>query len=196
MKKILLFLLVIITVFALASCANLLPEIPESNIIPGEDDGIRTGNRVGNRCLATDLAYVEGYGDGTLNINDLRGKVVVLNFWGTWCAPCKQELPYFNQVASEYSTNEVVVITIHTSWNGDETPTSYIDTNYPDSNMLFVKDSKIQGSEADAYYTALGGKGSYPMTLVLDGRGIICEKVVGSMEYDELKAAVEDVLGN
>ena len=177
---------------------NFVDEIPESNIIPGEDedDGIRTGNRVGNRCLATDLAYVEGYGEGVLNISSLRGKVVVLNFWGTWCAPCKQELPYFNQVASEYSTDEVVVITIHTSWNGDETPTSYIGTNYPDSNMLFVTDSKIQGSEADAYYTALGGKGSYPMTLVLDGRGVICEKVVGSMEYAELKAAVDNALGN
>ncbi len=159
------------------------------------EDEIDIGNRVGNRCLATDLAYVSGYGNGTLNINDLRGKVVVLNFWGAWCAPCKQELPYFNQVASEYSTDDVVVITIHTSWNGDETPSSYISNNYPNSNMLFVVDSKLSGSEADAYYTALGGKGSYPMTLVLDERGVITEKVSGSMEYEELKAAVDEVLG-
>ena len=177
---------------------NFVDKIPESNIIPGgddeEDDGIRTGNRVGNRCPSLDLAYVEGHGDGSFNVSELRGKVIVLNFWGTWCAPCKQELPHFDEIASEYSTDEVVVVTIHTSWDGDVAPSEYIAQNYPGSNMLFVTDQRIEGSQADTYYTALGGKGSYPMTLVLDARGVITSKTVGAMSYAQLKAAVEDAL--
>ena len=179
---------------------NFVDKNPTSNILPGgdedEDDGIRTGNRKGQRCLTTSLSYVPGYGDGALDIKSLRGKVVVLNFWGTWCPPCVGELPYFNRIADEYSTDEVVVVTVHTSdTRGGDTPTEYIENHFPGSNMLFLLDKLIPGTSSDEYHTALGGNASYPMTLVLDERGIITEKRIGPMEYEELKAAVEAALG-
>ena len=62
--------------------------------------------------------------------------------------------------------------------------------------MIFVTDRLIAGTNSDEYHTALGGNASYPMTLVLDARGIITEKRIGPMEYEELKAAVELALGD
>ena len=168
---------------------NFVDEIPQSNIIPGEeDDGIPYGYEPGQKCPTTDLAYVTGYGTGALNIKSLRGKVVVVNFWGTWCNGCKDELPYFDRVASEYD-GEVVVVTVHTSWEGDQTPTEYIDENYPDSKMLFVMDA-----DADAYYTALGGRGTYPMTLVLDERGVVVKHYPIQLTYNQLKDAIDEAI--
>ncbi len=68
-------------------------DIPE----PGIDD-IPIGDDVGDRCMPFGLERVDG--SGKINIKDLQGKVVVINFWGYWCGPCKAELPHFNDVAS------------------------------------------------------------------------------------------------
>jgi thiol-disulfide isomerase/thioredoxin/Fe-S-cluster-containing hydrogenase component 2 len=179
---------------------NFVDEIPSSNIIPGtddEDDGIPVGNRVNQKCPTIPLSYVNGYGNGTLDIKSLRGKVVVINFWGTWCDSCKEELPHFSEVAGEYSTDDVIFVTVHTSGTrGAEIPEEYIASKdyLHSSNMLFVMDKQLEGSQADEYYTALGGRGSYPMTLVLDERGVITAKKVGKMDYTELKSAVEAAL--
>ena len=169
---------------------NFVDEIPTSNIIPGEDedDGIPVGYYPGQKCPTTDLNYVTGYGVGALNVKSLRGKVVVINFWGTWCDGCKHELPYFDRVASEYD-GEVVVVTVHTSYAGDKTPTQYIDENYPTSKMLFVMDTAT-----DEYYTALGGRGPYPMTLVLDTRGVVSAYYPIQLTYEQLKEAVDEAI--
>ena len=151
------------------------------------------GNRVGKLCYDYELSYVNG--DGTLKISDLRGKVVVINFWGTWCTPCIQELPHFDAVASEYA-DEVVVVTIHSTEGLPDAP-SYIAQYYPDSAMLFTHDEVNPSNPmTDDYYTKLGGKGAYPMTLILDENGVITFKRMGSLTAVELENAVSAALGN
>ena len=130
-------------------------------------------------------------GSGDFNVTDLRGKIVIVNFWGTWCSGCKKELPDFNRIADEYD-GEVVVVAVHTSGTeGWEEPEEYIAKNFPDSKMLFVRDVRAEGETVDAYYTALGGRGTYPITLVLDKNGIITNKTLKEMGYDDLVAAIE-----
>ena len=146
------------------------------------------GNAVGDECYSMDLELIDG--SGTVNIADLRGKVVVINFWGTWCGPCKAELPHFNQVASEYE-GEVVILTVHTSY-GDGA-VEYVEENYPDTSIVWVYDTPLN-DYADTYYTTLGGKASYPMTLVLDADGVITFTREGSMSHEELVGAVEAAL--
>ena len=151
------------------------------------------GHRVGKLCYDYELSYVNG--DGTLKISDLRGKVVVINFWGTWCTPCIQELPHFDAVASEYP-DEVVVVTIHSTEGLPDAP-SFIAQYYPDSAMLFTHDEVNPSNPmTDDYYTKLGGKGAYPMTLILDENGVITFKRMGSLTAVELENAVSIALGN
>ena len=152
-----------------------------------EDDGIPTGSAIGYKCPTYYLDLVDGSGE--INVKDLRGKIVIINFWGTWCGPCKQELPDFDRVATEYE-GEVVVLTIHTVDYAEEAP-EYINTHFPDSKMLFAYDESLTDT-IDMYFTLLGGTSSYPRTLVLDERGVIVFTADGKVEHSQLVEAIED----
>ncbi len=149
------------------------------------------GNQVGDLCYNTDLPIVtaNGVSDETLDPT-ATGTVTVINFWGTWCTPCVAELPYFDQIATEYA-DEVTVIAVHSALSSETAP-DYIGQYYPDSNLIFSQDSG-EGFNGD-YYTALGGRGTYPYTIVLDKNGIITEVFVSSLTYDDLKAAVDNAM--
>ena len=146
------------------------------------------GNEVGDLCYNYELPIVTADGDtGEIVDPPATGKVTIINFWGTWCTPCVNELPYFDQIATDYA-DTVTVIAIHSALSRDTAP-EYIGQHYPDSNILFSWDSG-EGFNGD-YYVSLGGRGTYPYTVVLDANGIITEVIVKPLTYDNLKAAVE-----
>ena len=153
-----------------------------------ENDNIPTGNKIGNKCPTYDLELVDG--SGTVNVKNLKGKIVIVNFWGVWCGPCKQELPDFDQVANEYS-EDVVVLTIHTVSYKKDAP-EYIQQNFPDSKMMFAYDTSLTDS-IDMYFYLLGGKSSYPRTLVLDENGIIRMTADGKVSHTKLVEAIEAI---
>ncbi len=163
-----------------------LPSDEENEGGEGEENDIPTGSAVGNLCPTYSLDLVDG--SGKINIKELRGKIVIINFWGTWCGPCKQELPDFDQVASDYE-GEVVVLTVHTVSYADEAP-EYIATNFPDSKMLFAYDLPLT-STIDMYFTLLGGTSSYPRTLILDEDGVIVFTADGKVEHNQLVDVIE-----
>lgn len=148
----------------------------------------KPGYTVGDLCYGLDLEYVNGYGDGALNVNELRGKTVVINFWGTWCGPCKEELPHFSELASEYKDRGVLIVTVHTSRTLSEAP-KYIAENFPGSDMIFVHDT-----EEESYFNMLRLGDSYPATLVIDERGVITERFIGKISKDELRGALDKAL--
>ncbi|MBR7116415.1 MAG: 4Fe-4S binding protein [Clostridia bacterium] len=154
---------------------------------PAPDVGVE----IGNACPTDTLDRVGE--DGTFDTARLRGRVTIINFWGTWCTPCVQELPHFDEVAAEYD-GEVSVVAIHSSSSyGMGEPEDYIAEHYPDSKMIFLRDViDPDNPYADKYYSALGGVSTYPMTLVLDEYGIIVAKYVGSVTYDQLVAAIAE----
>ncbi|MBR4109311.1 MAG: 4Fe-4S binding protein [Oscillospiraceae bacterium] len=149
------------------------------------------GNQVGDLCYNTDLPIVtaNGVSEETLDPT-ATGTVTVINFWGTWCTPCVAELPYFEQIANEYG-EDVTVIAVHSALSCETAP-DYIGQYYPNSNLIFSQDSG-EGFNGD-YYTALGGRGTYPYTVVLDETGVITEVFVSSLTYDDLKTAVDDAM--
>ena len=148
-----------------------------------------TGSEVGFSCPQSNLALVGK--DGTVNVKELQGKIVVINFWGTWCTPCVAELPHFDRVASEYK-DTVTVLAVHSSSSyGNTPPEEYVASHYPNSEMIFAKDvPSAESKYVDEYYAALGGVSTYPMTLVLDEHGVIVFKQIGSLTHDELVDAI------
>jgi thiol-disulfide isomerase/thioredoxin len=123
-------------------------------------------------------------------VDENRGKVTVINFWGTWCGPCIAELPHFEQVAKDYA-DTVTVVAVHSNYRGN-TAAEWISQNYPDTAILFAQDPD-DGANG-AYYTALGGEGDFPMTFVVDADGVLTFVCRGSVTHDELVAAVEEAL--
>jgi len=146
------------------------------------------GNEVGTLCVSTELSLYTG--GESFAVDQNRGKVTVINFWGTWCGPCIAELPHFEEVAKTFA-DTVTVVAVHSNYKAP-TAAEWIAKNYPDTSILFAQDPDdgVNG----AYYTALGGEGDFPMTIIVDARGVITFTRRGSLTHDELVAAVEEAL--
>jgi len=150
-----------------------------------------SGSEVGDECPSMELDLV--LSDGTLSVEDLRGKVVVVNFWGTWCGPCKAELPHFEELAKEYEDYAAFYV-VHTV-DFSEEAAEYISENFPDSKMNWVFDEKLN-AEYDKYFLLLGGSDFYPRTLVLDSDGVITFAVDGDISEEDLRSEIEKALSN
>ena len=161
---------------------------PPVSSTPSDDPSIVVGNQVGNLCYSYELELLnkDGATGEKLQIG-ASGKITIINFWGTWCTPCVNELPYFEQIATEYK-DQVTVIAVHSVEDSD-TEAGYIGNHYPNANMLFSCDS---GS--NDFYRLLGGRDTFPYTLVLDEEGIILKVIVGATHYENLKAVVDEQL--
>lgn len=149
------------------------------------------GYEVGDLCVDDALQIVtpDGITADTI-IPAQTGKITIVNFWGTWCTPCVNELPYFDQIASEYA-DAVTVVAIHSSMGNNLAP-EYVGKYYSGSNIVFATDYALDDTGlVGGFYSALGGRGTYPYTVVLDENGIIVEIFVSSLEYEDLKVVVE-----
>ena len=146
------------------------------------------GNAIGDKLPGSALPIItaEAITEETFDPT-ATGKITIINFWGTWCGSCVAELPYFNQIADDY-TGSVVVVAVHTDFLKDTAP-AYIQENYPDTKMIFLLDN-----EASDYYTALGGLGAYPHTVIIDENGLVIANIAGSVHYEDLQKVIEPAL--
>jgi peroxiredoxin len=110
--------------------------------------------------------------DRTVSLHDLRGKIVVLNFWAAHCGPCIEEMPSLVQMQKLMGSKVVVLgVAVDTS-----------DADYHDFlrayniNFLTVRD------DAKASYLLYGATG-YPETTIIDGSGTIRRKFVGAVNW-------------
>jgi len=154
------------------------------------------GNEIGDKCTSIELQIVDSSGILSDTIDPAgEGKVTIINFWGTWCTPCVNELPYFDQIARDYA-DSVSVIAIH-SYLSAETAPDYIKKYYDTSPIQFATDLPLDGNPlVGEFYSALGGTGAYPYTVILDEYGIIQAIFPSSVEYEDLKEAVLPLLND
>lgn len=154
----------------------------------------QVGSDLGDSCLSSDLPIFDENGESGETAAPAKnlGKLTVINFWGTWCYYCLLELPYFDEIADEYK-DSVTVYAVH-STSDYSTASKYVEQNYSDSSIIFVKDSTENPNGLDTYYEALGGVGYYPYTVILDENGVIVYKHTGAMSYEQLKSAIDTIL--
>ena len=151
------------------------------------------GSEVGDLSAEYTLEVLNAAGSSGTVEPSRAGKLTIVNFWGTWCTPCVQELPYFDQIAREYGAT-VLVVAVHTPMAGETAP-EYIGKYYPDSPIVFAMDTPLDDTGfTGGYYTALGGRGTYPYTVVLDENGVILTTIVSALEYEDLHELVESYL--
>jgi len=110
-----------------------------------------------------------------VHLSDFSGKVIVLDFFATWCPPCKAEIPHFVELKSEYGDSGLEIIGISldrgTGWNELlERFTSAYRMNYP----------VLRGTSIVA--NAYGGIRAIPTTFIIDRNQIIRDKIVGYID--------------
>jgi cytochrome c biogenesis protein CcmG, thiol:disulfide interchange protein DsbE len=127
---------------------------------------------------------VKGLDGSAHSLADYRGKVVVLNFWATWCIPCRAEIPDLEHEARVHKTDPVVILGM--DWKEPVTAvkdfTTELRTTYP---MLLDSDGHVY----DAYRVS-----ALPTTFVLDRKGHIKKMRLGIASRDEIEAEIKDAL--
>ena len=143
----------------------------------GDSGELVVGNKVGNLCPSTELSILTSNGVTMNTIDPTKtGKVTIINFWGTWCGPCKAELPFFDEVAEKYA-DKVTVVAIHTVLALEDAP-DYIAQEYPNTKMIFAVDklcpeSDFLGTNGEFFLELGFVPNAYPVTLILDENGVI-----------------------
>lgn len=149
------------------------------------------GNREDQLCYDFTLPIVES--DKTFNLFANKGKITVINFWASWCGPCKEELPEFNELAGDFA-EQVDIIAISTDADDyfQNEAMEFIHSQDM-SNLLFAFDSE-EASNGQTVGKALNIPSTLPVTFVVDQNGKIIFYKSGSMSYDELLAAIAPAL--
>ena len=145
-----------------------------------------TGCAVGSEPAATvgmaapdfELQNLDGQ---SVSLNDLKGKPVLINFWATWCPPCRSEMPYIQQVYDEMHEKGLVVLAINIGESSSKVK-SFLQDN--DLSLPVLLDTR--GVVAQRYNI----KG-IPTTFFIDKDGTIREKIIGAFTS---KAQIEERL--
>jgi cytochrome c biogenesis protein CcmG/thiol:disulfide interchange protein DsbE len=147
------------------SVANAPPRQPQQQTPPAQSAPTPLPDELLNAALTT----LKGQ---SLKLSDLKGKVVVLNLWATWCGPCRREIPDFIKIQEDYQ-GRVEVLGI----------TSEDERNTAESVEEFVKDFKINYKvvwvDAKNWESFLAPRYSIPQTYVLGTDGNLIQKFVG-----------------
>ena len=143
------------------------------------EDEVVTGTAVGD--VAPDFTLDEYFSDEDFELYTTRGKIVVLNFWGTWCGPCIEEIPSFLSIAEKYSEDVTVVFIQDARSAGDEVDDFILEKQWSLEYARFVQDNNEQ-----KMFETMGGRDTWPMTVLLDRSGKIVDVHQGSMALDAL----------
>lgn len=122
-----------------------------------------------------DLAF-ETLAGAPAKLSDLKGKVVVLNFWATWCAPCREEMPSLDRLQAAFDPNDVVVVALAVERSAPERIKAFLDEAGV-SRLAVYRDATAATSRAV-------GLPGLPATLLVDRQGREVGRVLGIAEWD------------
>ena len=126
------------------------------------------------------------------HLTDLKGKVVILNFWATWCPPCVEETPALNHLQKYIEARNGVVLGVA----ADEDPAAY-EKFLRDQSVVFLtyRDPATKDNHSPIAQTY--GTSMYPETYVIDKHGKIARKFIGFQQWDspDMLAYFDAILG-
>lgn len=123
----------------------------------------------------------------TRKLSSLRGKIVVVNFWATWCGPCQEELPRLSRLAQEYSGKPVDFVVISIDKPSDRARIPGV------LQRLHVDLESLVGADTDTM-ERFGLGDIVPSTVVLDDRGEEVERVMGEAREEDVRGPVDWLL--
>ena len=163
--KLLVFFYLFFNVFLSISQAN--EDVPLHNIVQYE-----------NPKPISSIVFEDFLGND-VNLNDYAGSLVIINFWATWCTPCKEEMPSLDRLYQGNKLKNLIVFAVNTEQpNTTKTKKFFTDLNiqkleiFFDQNLSFVKEFKLRG---------------VPTTILINKKGEEFARIVGSIDFQDQK---------
>lgn len=126
------------------------------------------------------------------HLSDFRGKVVVLNFWGSWCPPCVEETPALNKLEKYLAPRNALVLGVA----ADQDPAAYQQFLH-DHNVIFETYRDPNTKENHSPIAESYGTTMVPETYIIDRQGRIARKIIGLQQWDspQMLAYFDKILG-
>jgi peroxiredoxin len=122
-----------------------------------------------------------------VSLSSLKGSVVLINFWATWCPPCRGEMPSLNKLYKEYGNKGLVVVAVSTDRSASSVR-DFLGKHPVDFSVLMDSDSKV--SRQFKVF-------SLPTTFLLDKNGTVLQRYLGEEEWDSdaIRSQIKTALG-
>jgi peroxiredoxin len=117
---------------------------------------------------------LDGLNGGKVQLNALRGKIVFLNFWATWCGPCKEEMPSMEALYQHYKERDFLFLTISVDYGGPEPVRKFIEKHRYRFPVLFDP----EGKTLDLFEIS-----KIPATFIIDKKGKMIGRVMGPRNW-------------
>jgi len=121
--------------------------------------------------------FFEDFSGKKINLKDYKGKLIIINFWTTWCAPCKKEMPSLDALYQNTRFKNIQIFAVNMEQpNREKTEKFYKDLNiknlkiYFDSNLNFVKEFKLRG---------------VPTTVLINKNGEEFGRIIGEIDFQD-----------
>lgn len=121
----------------------------------------------------------------SVKLSDYRGKVLLLNFWATWCGGCKKEIPWFQEFATTFGPRTFSVLGVSVDEDGWAAVNPYVEKTKVTYRMVLAGKSTT-----DDYAVT-----SMPATFIIDRKGRIAATYVGLVERTDIETNLKTVLG-
>ncbi len=179
--------LAFLAVMLLAACGQKNSE--DGVALPPEPPGVDSLGANAEPALPANLFAlpVRGLDGAATSLEPYSGKVVLLNFWATWCAPCRQEIPDLIALRDRLGPRgfEVVGISMDVEVEGDDVVRPFVEEFEIDYPI-------VRGDQATA--DAVGGMFGLPTTLIVDTDGNLVRRFSGLVPVEDLEPLLEALL--
>lgn len=159
------FLFIVCLFLSLAACSK--SDTPRNSAVATE------------KSPAPDVSVVSLANGSTLKLSDLKGKVVLLNFWATWCPPCRGEIPSMMKLNSFMTGKPFQMVAVSI----DEGGKSVIESFFKQSGFSLPTYLDESGFAAKSY-----GITGVPESFIIDKQGILVKKIIGGFAWDSPEA--------
>ncbi|OEF99329.1 hypothetical protein BHF71_01690 [Vulcanibacillus modesticaldus] len=134
--------------------------------------------------IAPDFVLTNREGE-KVTLSQFKGKPVFINFWASWCPPCREEMPFIQQAYEKYKGQVVFLEINETGSDTKEDAIAFMDENGYQMPILFDYDLKVTNM-----YRAF----SIPTSFFIDKEGVIRVKQIGAMNFDMIESYIKEVL--
>ena len=142
------------------------------------------------RCRASRRRHftLETVDGKKVSLSDYKGRPVVVNFWATWCGPCKVEMPWFEEFRKQYAAQGFEILGLTDDVEAGKEKIAKVAGKIGVTYPILLTDGKVQ--------TAYGGLDVLPMSFYVDKNGLVVAETAGLGPKDEVEANIKKTIAS